>query len=41
MLSYTCTFLIFYTYMDIMVQRIWLFLDIEEYRPFDGCKIEI
>jgi hypothetical protein len=23
------------------VQRIWLFLKNEEYRPFDGCKIEI
>ena len=23
------------------MQRIWLFLENEEYRPFDGCKIEI
>ncbi len=27
--------------MIIRVQRIWLFLENEEYRPFDGCKIEI
>ncbi len=25
----------------IRVQRIWLFLENKEYRPFDGCKIEI
>ncbi len=23
------------------VQRIWLFLETEEHRPFDGCNIEI
>ncbi len=27
--------------LPIRVQRIWLFLENEEYRPFDGCKIEI
>jgi hypothetical protein len=33
---------IYQTYcMSIRVQRILLFLEVEEPRPFDGCKIEI
>ncbi len=27
--------------MHSRVQRIWFFLENKEYRPFDGCKIEI
>ncbi len=39
-LIFTFTFLK-YSILSIRVQRIWLFLEKEEYRPFDGRKIEI